>query len=152
MTTPNAVPMDISPLHSILVPAQSGQQVVQTTVQNNPNPTPMQLDNIGLGSMLDIFSNFNYTPPANMAQYGAEPYNTASQLNPMINPAAFFNVPTQQAQTAINTVTNPNAVQNSNAPTQQVAQITTQNQNPIENIITDIENSWNNLIKTISGK
>ena len=123
-----------------------------------------QPDNTGLSSILDIFGNFNYTPPANVAQYGAEPYNTASQLNPMMNPAVFFNAPTQQAQTAaINTVANPNAVQNSNVPvnlppnnlgqqaTAQLPATTTQNQNPIETIITDIKNEIENLIKYIFG-
>jgi hypothetical protein len=126
-------------------------------MNNIPN-----IPDTGLNSIFDVFSNFNYTPPANASQYGAEPYNTQAQLNTLTNPAAFFTMPTGQAGTAINTIANPNAVQNSNVPvilpaknsqaTAQITPTTAQSQNPIETVITDIENAIQNLINSIFGK
>ena len=126
-------------------------------INNIPN-----IPDTGLNSIFDVFSNFNYTPPANTSQYGAEPYNTQAQLNTLTNPAAFFTIPTGQAGIAINAVANPNAVQNSNVPvvlptkssqaTAQITPTTAQSQNPIETVITDIENAIQNLINSIFGK
>ena len=111
----------------------------------------------GLNSIFDVFSNFNYTPPANISQYGAEPYNTQAQLNTITNPAAFFTTPMQQAQTAINTVANSNVAKNSNVPSNLPAvkstpQTPVQSQNIIETIITDIETALTNLFNNIFGK
>ena len=113
----------------------------------------------GLNSILDVFSNFNYTPPANISQYGAEPYNTQAQLNTITNPAAFFTMPAQQAQTAINTIANSNAVSNSsvagnNLPVNNnpISQIPIQSQNSVESVITNIKTALTNLFKSIFGK
>ena len=141
----------------------SSSNIVNNPVSTQAQPSANSTDNTGLSSIFDVFSNFNYTPAANTSQYGAEPYNTAAQLNTLTNPAAFFTMPTGQAQTAINTIANTNAIQNSNVPVnlpannpqQATAQTTTttpQSQNPIETVITDIENAINNLIKSIFGK
>ena len=141
----------------------SSSSIANNPVSTQAQPSANSTDNTGLSSIFDVFSNFNYTPAANTSQYGAEPYNTAAQLNTLTNPAAFFTMPTGQAQTAINTIANTNAIQNSNVPvnlpannpqqaTAQTASTTTQSQNPIETVITDIENAINNLIKSIFGK
>lgn len=112
----------------------------------------------GLNSILDVFSNFNYTPPANISQYGAEPYNTQAQLNTITNPAVFFTTPMQQAQTAINTVANSNTVSNSgvtgnNLPANNpISQIPIQSQNSVESVITNIKTALTNLFKDIFGQ
>ena len=111
----------------------------------------------GLDSMLNPFSNFNYKPPADISQYAVEPYNSEAQLNTMRNPAAFFNMPAQQASTAINTTANTNVVKNSNVPSNlpannSIPQTSAQNPNPIESVITDIQTVLDNLFKSIFGK
>ena len=111
----------------------------------------------GLNSMLNTFSNFNCKLPVDTPQYAVEPYNSASQLNTMRNPAAFFNMPAQQAATAINTTANTNAVKNSNmasnlSDNNSIPQTSVQSQNPIESAITDIQTALDNLFKSIFGK
>ena len=136
-------------------PAQDIPIVVREPIKNST--TNISPSNSNLNSMLNPFFNFNYKPPVDTPQYAAEPYNSKAQLNTMRNPAAFFNMPAQQASTAINTTANINAVENSNVPSNlpannSIPQTSAQSQNSIESVLTDIQTTLDNLFKSIFGK